>query len=87
MIEFEDTEQEGPHIKVIGVGGGGNNAINNMIENGIAGVEFMAANTDCQALEVNQASIKMQLGHGSTKGLGAGAKPEVGANAAKESID
>jgi cell division protein FtsZ len=53
MIEFEDTEQEGPHIKVIGVGGGGNNAINNMIENGIAGVEFMAANTDCQALEVN----------------------------------
>lgn len=87
MIEFEDTEQEGPRIKVIGVGGGGNNAINNMIEKGIAGVEFLAANTDRQALEVNRAPIKMQLGQGSTKGLGAGAKPEVGANAAKESID
>lgn len=87
MIEFEDTDQDGPVIKVIGVGGGGGNAINNMIEQGIEGVEFLAANTDCQALELNQAGIKLQLGHGSTKGLGAGAKPEVGGNAAKESID
>lgn len=87
MIEFEDTDQDGPVIKVIGVGGGGGNAINNMIDNGIAGVEFMAANTDCQALEINSSPIKLQLGHGSTKGLGAGAKPEVGASAAKESID
>lgn len=87
MIEFEENAQNGPVIKVIGVGGGGGNAINNMIEKGIADVEFMAANTDCQALEINQAMIKLQLGHGSTKGLGAGAKPEVGSGAAKESID
>ena len=87
MIEFEENAQNGPVIKVIGVGGGGGNAINNMIEKGIADVEFMAANTDCQALEINKAMIKLQLGHGSTKGLGAGAKPEVGSGAAKESID
>jgi cell division protein FtsZ len=87
MIEFEDRTQDGPKIKVIGVGGGGGNAINNMIDNGIAGVEFMVGNTDCQALEMNRAVIKMQLGHSSTKGLGAGAKPDVGAGAAKESID
>lgn len=87
MIEFEDNRQTGPRIKVIGVGGGGGNAINNMIDRGIAGVEFLAANTDVQALEVNHAPMKLQLGQGSTKGLGAGAKPDVGAGAAKESID
>jgi cell division protein FtsZ len=87
MIEFEDNELEGPRIKVIGVGGGGGNAINNMIDNGIHGVEFMVGNTDIQALEMNDAPTKLQLGHGSTKGLGAGAKPDVGAAAAKESID
>ncbi|MCP4503053.1 MAG: cell division protein FtsZ [Deltaproteobacteria bacterium] len=87
MIEFEDSEKDGPNIKVIGVGGGGGNAINNMIENGISGVEFMVGNTDIQALEMSKALIKLQLGHGSTKGLGAGAKPEVGNAAAKESID
>lgn len=87
MIEFDDNEQEGPRIKVIGVGGGGGNAVNNMIMNGIHGVEFMAGNTDCQALEINNAPVKLQLGLGSTKGLGAGAKPDVGASAAKESID
>ncbi len=86
MIEFEETEQ-GPKIKVIGVGGGGGNAINNMIDKGIAGVDFLAANTDCQALEISRATAKMQLGLSSTKGLGAGAKPDVGASAAKESID
>lgn len=87
MIEFDEIQERGPKIKVIGVGGGGNNAINNMIERGIAGVEFVAANTDCQALFANAAEIKLQLGQGCTKGLGAGAKPEVGASAAKESID
>lgn len=87
MIEFDEIQERGPRIKVIGVGGGGNNAINNMIERGIAGVEFVAANTDCQALYANAAEIKLQLGQGCTKGLGAGAKPEVGASAAKESID
>jgi len=87
MIEFDEIQERGPRIKVIGVGGGGGNAINNMIERGIASVEFVVANTDCQALEANAAEIKLQLGHGCTKGLGAGAKPEVGASAAKESID
>ncbi|MFZ9888515.1 MAG: cell division protein FtsZ [Myxococcota bacterium] len=87
MIEFEDSQSMGPKIKVVGVGGGGGNAINNMIENGIVGVDFLVANTDCQALDMNRSMTKLQLGHGSTKGLGAGAKPEVGAGAAKESID
>lgn len=87
MIEFDEIQERGPRIKVIGVGGGGGNAINNMIERGIASVEFVVANTDCQALDANAAEIKLQLGQGCTKGLGAGAKPEVGASAAKESID
>lgn len=86
-IEFDEIQERGPRIKVIGVGGGGGNAIRNMIERGISSVEFMVANTDLQALYANAAEIKLQLGHGCTKGLGAGAKPEVGANAAKESID
>ncbi|MBM4281495.1 MAG: cell division protein FtsZ [Deltaproteobacteria bacterium] len=87
MIELEDNGSQGPRIKVVGVGGGGGNAINNMIDRGIAGVEFLVANTDVQALDVNKAPARLQLGKGSTKGLGAGAKPEVGAGAAKESID
>lgn len=87
MIEFDEMQQRGPRIKVIGVGGGGGNAVNNMIQHGIAGVEFIVANTDCQALEMSLADVKLQLGQGCTKGLGAGAKPEVGANAARESID
>ncbi len=88
MIEFEDNESsKGPRIKVVGVGGGGGNAINNMIDRGIAGVEFLVANTDVQALDQNKAPARLQLGKGSTKGLGAGAKPDVGAGAAKESID
>ena len=87
MIEFEDNASQGPRIKVVGVGGGGGNAINNMIDRGIAGVEFLVANTDVQALDLNKAPSRLQLGKGSTKGLGAGAKPDVGASAAKESID
>ena len=87
MIEFEDNDSKGPRIKVVGVGGGGGNAINNMIDRGIAGVEFLVANTDIQALDVSKAQARLQLGKGSTKGLGAGAKPDVGAGAAKESID
>lgn len=87
MIEFEDNTSHGPRIKVVGVGGGGGNAINNMIDRGIAGVEFLVANTDVQALESSKATQRLQLGKDSTKGLGAGAKPDVGATAAKESID
>ena len=87
MIEFDEMQQRGPRIKVIGIGGGGGNAINNMIQHGIAGVEFIVANTDCQALDMSLSPMKLQLGQGCTKGLGAGAKPELGATAAQESID
>ncbi len=74
-------------IKVIGVGGGGGNAINRMIEAGVRNVEFIAVNTDAQALMSNRADHKLQIGEKSTKGLGAGARPEVGEEAAKESIE
>ncbi|PLS08548.1 cell division protein FtsZ [Neobacillus cucumis] len=72
-------------IKVIGVGGGGNNAVNRMIEDGIQGVEFIAVNTDAQALNLSKAEIKMQIGATLTRGLGAGANPEVGRKAVEES--
>src|SRR3954468_1285914 len=72
-------------IKVIGVGGGGNNAVNRMIEDGIQGVEFIAVNTDAQALNLSKAEIKMQIGAQLTRGLGAGANPEVGRKAVEES--
>jgi cell division protein FtsZ len=74
-------------IKAIGVGGGGGNAINSMIISELKGVEFIAANTDSQALEVSRAATKIQLGKELTKGLGAGAKPGIGREAAEESID
>ena len=73
-------------IRVIGIGGGGGNAINSMISDGqIQGVEFMAINTDAQALLVNQATIKVQIGENLTRGLGSGGNPDVGHNAAEES--
>ena len=72
-------------IKVIGVGGGGNNAVNRMIESGVKGVDFIVANTDLQVLNNSQAPHKIQLGEELTKGLGAGAKPEIGREAAIES--
>jgi cell division protein FtsZ len=88
MLQFDDTEfKDSAKIKVIGVGGGGGNAINTMISEGISGVEFIAANTDLQALENNLATLKIQLGTGLTKGLGAGATPEVGRAAALEDED
>jgi cell division protein FtsZ len=74
-------------IKVVGVGGGGTNAVNRMIEEGIRGVEFVAINTDAQALAISDADIKVHIGADITKGLGAGANPEVGAQAAEESRD
>lgn len=83
MLEFEDQAQ-GPRIKVVGVGGGGGNAVNTMIEAGIQGVDFAAANTDCQVLETHLAPIKIQLGKNLTKGLGAGANPDIGCAAALE---
>lgn len=74
-------------IKVVGVGGGGTNAVNRMIEEGIRGVEFVAVNTDAQALAISDADIKVHIGKDITRGLGAGANPEVGAEAAEDSHD
>jgi cell division protein FtsZ len=87
MIELEDMGTHQAVIKVIGVGGGGGNAINTMIESNITGVEFVAANTDRQALMNNLAVVKLQLGQNLTRGLGAGANPEVGREAALEDRD
>ncbi|HLV80201.1 MAG TPA: cell division protein FtsZ, partial [Chthonomonadaceae bacterium] len=72
-------------IKVIGVGGGGTNAVNRMIESGLTGVEFLAMNTDVQVLNISHAPRKLQLGENSTRGLGAGGNPEIGRTAAEES--
>lgn len=81
------SEPLGARIKVIGVGGGGGNAVNNMIRSGLQGIEFIAANTDVQALKSSSAHTKLQLGAQLTKGLGAGANPAVGEGAAKESSE
>jgi cell division protein FtsZ len=83
----EENQQQGAKIKVIGVGGGGCNAVNRMIRAKVEGVEFIAANTDLQALKLSQAPLKLQLGGKLTKGLGAGANPEVGRKAALEDTD
>jgi cell division protein FtsZ len=83
MLEF-DVPVPGPKIKVVGVGGGGGNAVNTMIEASVLGVDFVAANTDCQVLETNQAPTKIQIGKTLTKGLGAGANPDIGCAAALE---
>lgn len=85
MLEFETNLDSLATIKVIGVGGGGNNAVNRMIEHGVQGVEFIAVNTDAQALNLSKAEVKMQIGAKLTRGLGAGANPEVGKKAAEES--
>ena len=88
MMEYEEgiTMMDGTAtIKVIGVGGAGNNAINRMIDSGIKGVDFIAVNTDRQALQTSRASTKIQIGEKITRGLGAGANPDIGAQAAEES--
>lgn len=85
MLEFDTNIDELAKIKVIGVGGGGNNAVNRMIEHGVEGVEFIAVNTDAQALNLSKAETKVQIGNKLTRGLGAGANPEVGKKAAEES--
>ncbi len=86
-LAFQETPPRGASIKVIGIGGGGCNAVNRMIESGIEGVEFIAANTDLQALRLCYAPIKVQLGSKLTKGLGAGANPEIGRQAALEDTE
>ena len=86
MIEFQNEEQNTfATIKVVGCGGGGNNAVNRMVDAGLRGVEFISVNTDRQALSQTNAQVKIQSGEKLTKGLGAGAIPEVGRRAAEES--
>lgn len=86
-MEFKIAEnQSRANIKIVGIGGGGGNAINTMVENRIQGVEFIAVNTDLQALEQSKADVALQCGPDLTKGLGAGAKPELGREAAEESV-
>ncbi len=84
---MEERFSSGPVIRVIGVGGGGGNAVNRMIENDVKGVEFVAVNTDAQVLKLSKAETRIQLGKETTHGLGAGADPEVGRIAAEESRD
>ncbi len=86
-VDFSDNIRRGAKIKVLGVGGGGGNAVNRMIAANVEGVEFMVANTDLQALEMSKAPLKIQLGAKLTKGLGAGANPDVGRAAALEDTD
>jgi cell division protein FtsZ len=85
MLDFDTNFDQFATIKVIGVGGGGNNAVNRMIEAGVEGVEFIAVNTDAQALNQSKAEITMQIGGALTRGLGAGANPEIGKRAVEES--
>ena len=87
MIELEDVYTMNARIKVVGIGGGGCNAINTMIESNLEGVEFIAANTDLQALGISKSPIKVQLGAKLTKGLGAGADPEIVRNAMMEDAE
>jgi len=87
MLEFDTNMDHLATIKVIGVGGGGNNAVNRMIEHGVEGVEFIAVNTDVQALNLSKAETKLQIGAKLTRGLGAGANPDIGEKAAEESKD
>lgn len=85
MLELEFDVNQFANIKVIGVGGGGNNAVNRMIQAGLKGVQFITVNTDAQALSLTLAEHKIQIGAKLTKGLGAGADPEIGQKAAQES--
>ena len=90
MLNFSDIQpvrDDTPNIKVVGVGGGGGNAVNRMIQSGVQGVDFIVANTDMQDLRKSLAPQKLQIGSQCSRGLGAGAKPEIGRNAALESID
>src|SRR3954465_3324485 len=86
-LNLDDESHAGARIKVIGVGGGGSNAVNRMVKTGLEGVEFIVANTDLQALQYNAAPVKLQIGSKLTKGLGAGADPNVGRSAALEDTE
>ena len=86
-LTMNDREELSPRITVFGVGGAGCNSVNNMIEQRLEGVEFVVANTDAQALQQNLSSVRLQIGAKVTQGLGAGARPSVGAAAAEETIE
>ena len=87
MIALEENFEQRAKIKVVGVGGGGGNAISTMVDAGLAGAEFIAANTDAQALDASRAAVRLQLGKELTRGLGCGGNPEVGRNAAREDCE
>jgi cell division protein FtsZ len=86
-LTLDPERRNGARIKVVGVGGGGSNAVDRMVEVGLSGVEFIVANTDVQALDHNHAGVKIQIGHKLTKGLGAGADPNIGRQAALEDTE
>lgn len=87
MLQFEHNDETGAKILVIGIGGGGGNAVNRMIKSGLGGVEYIAINTDMQALEESSAEVKLQIGDKVTGGLGSGGDPQKGTEAAEESIE
>jgi cell division protein FtsZ len=87
MFYMDETNGFSAKLKVVGIGGGGCNAINNMVDGNLQGVEFIAVNTDTQSLAMNKAPVKIQIGTKLTRGLGAGANPEVGKQAALEDVE
>src|SRR5436853_5686488 len=87
IFEFEESATQAARMKVVGVGGGGGNAVNRMVDEHLTGVEFISVNTDSQALLSNKADAKIQIGKKLTRGLGAGARPEIGRQAIEENRD
>ena len=87
VFDIDIEEGKVAKIKVVGVGGGGNNAVNRMIEAGVRCVDFISVNTDAQVLKLSKADVTLQIGEKLTRGLGAGANPEIGEKAAQESSD
>src|SRR5690349_8783948 len=87
IFEFEENATQNARMKVVGVGGGGGNAVNRMIEEQLVGVEFISVNTDAQALLSSKSDVKIQIGKKLTRGLGAGARPEIGRQAIEENRD
>ena len=87
IFEFEESATQNARMKVVGVGGGGGNAVNRMIEEHLEGVEFISVNTDAQALLGSKSDVKIQIGKKLTRGLGAGARPEIGRQAVDENRD
>ena len=87
IFELEEGNGQSARMKVVGVGGGGGNAVNRMIEERLQGVEFISVNTDAQALTGSKSDIKVQIGKKLTRGLGAGARPEIGRQAIEENRD